>query len=167
MSYLYGTGWDAGECVVVRETDEAGARVLFTSGPRLAVIAGPEVAEGQVPVFSLALSAGGEYVDVTHYDPGTGSVVAIMGWRPSAGRLFLTDVTEYLYEDDGAFRSQSGSKAARTYLFVPSGEVTLTQYVAGTETREVYSDVDVSTHWADPVGFGDWDRLGTHELGAT
>jgi hypothetical protein len=166
VKYLYGRSWHESGRFPVAEMTEAQAKKKFAKGPQLGVIAGPDIQKGQVPAYVLTMNGGAESVSVHHY-AATGSIEAILSYRTIEGRLFLFDVTEYLYPDDGEFHFQDECTAVRSYLFEPDGSVNLRSDVSAEEQVlvEEFSGVDVSPHWRDPIGWGEWDAIGTAESG--
>jgi len=163
MRYLYGWKWNERRRAPVDEMTEQEARAAWEQGPQLGVAAGPDLEPGVVPEYSLTASPHGEDVSVRHY-AAEGSVEAVLAYGTVDGRLFLEEVTEYLYPDDGQFHSQMANLAVRRYFFQPDGYCRLRTRIkeAGAETVEEFSDVDVSDHWLDPLAWGDWDRIGRH-----
>ncbi len=164
MQYLYGWKWNPRKRQVVDELSEQDARLSFDRGPQLGVVALPQGSE--VPAYALELSAEARDVVVTHYTEG-GSVAARMHYRTlpeDAVRLFLEDVSEWLYPDDGAFYSLTRAVAYRSYAFCPDGTVEVRSRLAGADADRVeqFRDVDVSDHWHDQVSWGDWEPIGTH-----
>lgn len=164
MQYLYGWTWNARKRLVPEELTEEEARNAFAKGPQVAVIALPE--PGGVPAYMLEMSAGASTVAVTHYTD-EGSVAARMHYRVRPNdedKLFLGDVSEWLYPDDGVYHGMSGAKAYRSFSFKPDGTAEVRSRITGAEaeTVEQFSDVDVSDHWVDRVTWGDWDKIGTY-----
>ena len=104
------------------------ARAAWEKGPQVGVAAGEDLAPGVVPAYSLEMSAHGEDVRVIHYAP-EGSVEAVLDYGTIDGRLFLEEVAEYLYPDDGQFHGMAGSTAVRSYFFKPDGYAELTTRV--------------------------------------
>lgn len=168
MQYLYGWKWNERERHPVNEMTEEQARASWETGPQLGVAAGEELAPGTVPEYSLELSAHGEDVRVIRYTP-EGSVEAILDYGTIDGRLFLEEVSEYLYPDDGEFHGMAGNLAVRSYFFKPDGYAELTTRIkeAQADKVEEFTGVDVSDHWLDPLEWGDWDRIGRHHPTAT
>ena len=161
MEHLYGWSWHPEERLVIDELSEDQARAAFDQGPQLGVVALPE--PGAVPAYVLEISAGAEDVRVTQYTP-EGSVAATIDYTVVDGRLFLEQVGEWLYPDDGAYHPMGDAQAFRQYFFKPRGRVKVKSRLAGAaaETVEEFTDVDVSDHWVDPLAWGDWDRIGLH-----
>jgi hypothetical protein len=163
MQYRFGWKWNDDGRHPVDEMTEEQARRAWTAGPQLGVVAGEDVSDGTVPAYSLEMSPEAADVRVNHYD-AAGSIEAILDYGTIDGRLFLEEVTEYLYPDDGEYHSQMGSLAVRMYFFKPDGHCELRSRVkeTGVETVEEFTDVDVSDHWLEPLSWGDWDRVGQH-----
>jgi hypothetical protein len=163
MDFLYGWTWHEDERHPIDEMTEDEARKAFTRGPQVAVIALPE--PGGVPAYVLEMSADAEDVRVIQYTP-EGSVAANLDYTVPDGedRLFLEEVGEWLYPDDGKFHSMGSATAFREYFFSPDGTVEVRSRLSGAdaETVEEFTDVDVSDHWVDRVTWGDWDRIGLH-----
>jgi hypothetical protein len=107
------------------------------------------------------MNARAQDVDVFRYDE-SGSVVASFGWQTVDGRLFLSDVAEWLHPEDGAFHERDECLVFRTYLFKPDGYARLRSddKAADAALVEEFNGVDVSDHWQDPLEWGDWDRIG-------
>jgi hypothetical protein len=168
VNYLYGRSWHQHGRFPIDEMTEDQARKAWEQGPQLSVAAGADLDRGSVPEYALEMNARGEDVDAFSYDDA-GSVVASLGWQTIDGRLFLSDVSEWLYPDDGQFHEVDESLAYRSYYFKPDGYARLRSRVkeAGAETVEEFSGVDVSDHWLDPLTWGDWDRIGRHRPTAT
>jgi hypothetical protein len=168
MIYLYGWSWHEEERHPIEEMTEDEARAAFDAGPQVSVVALEE--PGGVPAYTLTMDAGAHSASVTHYT-AAGSIEARFHYARlgSDDRLFLEQVTEYLYPDDGAFHSELGSLARRTYRFWPDGRARVKSLVreAGGETVERLTGVNVSDHWVDPISWGDWDRIGTYQPSAT
>ncbi len=164
MQYRFCWKWDDDARRPVDEMTEAEARRAWAEGPQLGVAAGEEVSDGAVPAYSLEMSPLGEDVRVHHYD-AAGSIVAILDFGTIDGRLFLEEATEYLYPDDGEYHGQSGHQAMRMYFFKPDGYARLRTRVKGTEveTVEEFTDVDVASHWVEPLDWGEWDRIGRQQ----
>ena len=164
MDYLYGWSWHPEQRHPIREMTEAKARKAFAEGPQVAVIALPE--PGGVPAYTLEMSADAHDVCVTRYTE-EGSIAASIDYTVLDGehRLFLEQVAEWLYPDDGEYRNMDEAKATRQFFFKPDGNAKVKSRVndAEAETVEEFSDVDVSDHWVDRVTWGDWDRIGTHQ----
>lgn len=167
MNYLYGRAWHEHGRFPVDEMTEEQARTAWEKGPQLGVAAGEDLDHGAVPEYVLEMNAGAEDVDVYRYD-AAGSIVASLGWQTKDGRLFLSDVAEWLYPDDGEFHEQDQCLAVRKYLFKPDGYARLRSDVkeAGAATVEEFTGVDVTDHWLDPLTWGDWDRIGRHRPSA-
>ncbi|MGY2875928.1 hypothetical protein ACVW00_003118 [Marmoricola sp. URHA0025 HA25] len=163
MNYLYGRAWHEQGRFPVGEISEDEARKVWDNGPQLGVAAGESLERGSAPEYSLEMSAHAADVDVNHYDE-SGSVVASLGWQTIDGRLYLSDVAEWLYPDDGSFHEMDECLAVRKYLFKPDGYARLRSDVkaAGGVTVEEFTGVDVSDHWLEPLAWGDWDRIGRH-----
>lgn len=163
MNYLYGRKWHPEARQPVREMTEDQARAAFAKGPQVGVFALPE--PGGVPAYTLQMSAEAETVRVGHYTE-EGSVAANIHYRVLEGddRLFLAQVGEWLYPEDGKFHSMDQAKAFRQFFFKPDGTAEVRSRIHGApaETVEQFSDVDVSDHWVDRVTWGDWDRIGLH-----
>jgi len=161
MDYLYGRSWFADERKPVAPISEEQARAAFDDGPQLAVAAVEEV--GLVPRYTLEMNARAEAVDVHLYD-AHGSEVSALSYHTLKGRLFLFNVVEWLYPDDGQYHGMMGALADRTYLFKPNGYARLRTKVeaAPAATIEEFTDVNVSDHWLDPLEWGDWDRIGEY-----
>jgi hypothetical protein len=168
VKYLYGRAWHEQGRFPVDEMDEDRARKAWEKGPQVAVAAGEDLERGSVPEYTLEMNAHAEDVDVYSYD-AAGSVVASLGWQTIDGRLFLSDVAEWLYPDDGEFHEQDEALAFRKYLFKPDGYARLRSDVkeAGGVTVEEFKGVDVSDHWLDALAWGDWERIGRHRPTAT
>lgn len=168
MNYLYGWKWNERTRAVIDEMSEDQARTAWEDGPQLGVAAGEDLVPGVVPEYSLELNAHAEDVRVNRYTP-VGSIEAVLDYGTVDGRLFLEQVAEYLYPDDGRFHGMSGSSALRMYFFKPDGYAQLRTRIKETdvETVEEFTDVDVSDHWLDPLEWGDWDRIGRHQPSAT
>jgi len=120
LNYIYGWAWHEQGRFPVEGLDEAQAKKKWAKGPQVSVSAGEDLVEGKVPAYTLSMSARAEAVDVYLYD-AEGSVVSVLGWRSVDERLFLTDVIEYLYPEDGDFHEQDECLANRQYLFKPDG----------------------------------------------
>jgi hypothetical protein len=163
MTYLYCWKWNERRRSPVDELTEEQARRAWEDGPQLGVAAGERLEPGKVPAYTLTMSPHGEDVSVHRYT-AEGSIESITGYETFEGRLFLSDVTEYLYPDDGQFHGMSASTASRTYTFRPDGYSRLRTSVeeADADTVEEFTDVDVSDHWLDPLEWGDWERIGHH-----
>jgi len=163
MKYLYGWAWHDEDRHPIDELTEEQARTAWDDGPQLGVAAGEGLADGAVPEYSLELSPHGEDVRVNYYT-SEGSIEAIYDYGTIDDRLFLEEVTEYLYPDDGQHHSHIANLAVRMYFFKPDGYCRLRTRIkeTGVETVEEFSDVDVSDHWLDPLAWGDWDRIGRH-----
>ncbi|MBD8060126.1 hypothetical protein IC607_14225 [Cellulomonas sp. JH27-2] len=161
MTYLYGSGWFEDERKPVEPMSEEQARRVFEKGPQLGVAAVEGV--GLVPRYALTMNAQAESVDVHLYDE-QGSEISSLSYQTVDGRLFLFDVTEWLYPDDGHFHGVQANTAIRTFLFKPDGYARLRTKVkaAPAATIEEFTDVNVSDHWLDPLEWGDWDRIGEH-----
>lgn len=167
LTYSYCYGWDEEDRVLGDPMDEAAARALFARGAPFTVVAGEGQVEGKVPAYTLyVVSEEGEFVKTQHFDEH-GSIVAAMSWAPQDGRLFLSQATEWLYPQDGEFHTFFTSKASRQYTFAPDGTGKLATRLKDPVEEyviEEFSDVDVSSHWAESLTeFGDWDRFGNHE----
>lgn len=167
MKYLYGWKWHDEDRHVIDELTEAQARKAWDDGPQLGVVAGDGLTDGGVPAYSLEMNAHAEDVRVNHYTP-EGSIEAVLDYGTIDGRLFLEQVSEYLFPDDGEFHTSFSATAIRMYFFKPDGSCRLRTRVTetGAETVEEYDGVDVSDHWLDPLEWGDWDRIGTHRPAA-
>jgi len=161
MTYLYGSGWFEDERKPVEPMSEEQARRVFEKGPQLGVAAVDGV--GLVPRYALTMNAQAESVDVHLYDEH-GSEISSLSYQTVDGRLFLFDVTEWLYPDDGRYHGMMGALADRTYLFKPDGYARLRTKVetAPAATIEEFTGVNVSDHWLDPLEWGDWDRIGEY-----
>jgi hypothetical protein len=168
VNYLYGRGWHPSGRFPIGEMTEDEAHKAWQKGPQLGVAAGDDLDRGKVPEYVLELNAQGEDVDVFWYD-AAGSVVASVSWQTIDDRLFLSDVAEWLYPDDGEFHEMDECLAFRKYLFKPDGYARLRSDVKSADavTVEEFTDVDVSDHWLDPLAWGDWDRIGRHRPTAT
>ena len=166
MSYRYGRGWHAQGRFPIGELTEEEARRVWEKGPQLGVAAGEDLDRGRVPEYSLEMSARAQDVVVLH-DDDTGSVVVSWGWQTVEGRLFLSDVAEWLLPEDGAFHERDECLVFRKYLFRPDGYARLRcdDKAAGGVTVEEFGDVDVAGPWADPLDWGDWDRIGRRPPG--
>lgn len=164
MNYLYGTAWHASGRFPVDPMTEAEAKEVWPRGPQVSVSAGEGLAEGGVPAYTLDMSGEAQDVDLTRYD-AAGSVAQAYSWQTIDGRLFLSDVFEYVYPDDGAYHDQREALGVRVYYFTPDGHARLRTQLpaAGPAKVEEFSDVDVSAHWRDPVGWGEWDEIGSSE----
>ena len=164
MKYLFGWTWHELLRQPIREMSEAQAKASWTKGPQVCVAAGPELEVGVVPAYTLSMSARAEDVRVTHYTPA-GSIEAVLDYETTEGRLFLMQVTEYLYPDQDRYYSQPQCTAVRSFFFRPDGTGDLRTNISAAEavTVEEFSGVDVSRHWVDPITtWGDWDRIGTY-----
>jgi hypothetical protein len=163
MTYLYGWKWHDQDRHPIDEMTEEQARKAWVDGPQLGVAAGDDLEPGRVPAYSLEMSAMAEDVRVNLYD-AAGSTEVILDYGTIDGRLFLEEVTEYLYPDDGEYHSQGGHVAVRMFSFTPDGTCELRSRLkeTGVETVEEFDGVDVSDHWLDPLDWGEWDRIGTH-----
>jgi hypothetical protein len=164
VTFLYGWKWHSSGRFPIDEMTEDQARTAWEKGPQLGVAAGDDLAPGTVPAYSLEMSPYAEDVRVVHYTP-EGSIEAILDYGTIDGRLFLEEVTEYVYPDDGQFKEQDGCTANRGYFFKPDGYAELRSRVkeTGVETVEEFTSVDVSDHWLDSLEWGDWDRIGKHQ----
>lgn len=166
MNYLYGTAWHTSGRFPIDPLSAAEAEKKWATGPQVSVSAGDGLVEGAVPAYTLKMSANAEDVDLQRYD-AAGSVVQAYAWQTIGGRLFLSDVTEYLYPDDGENHEQNESIGTRIYYFKPTGYARLRTQVPGQPAKvEEFTDVDVSSHWREPIGWGDWDDIGTSEPGS-
>lgn len=161
MQYLYGYAWHSSGLFPVKEITENEARDRFVTGPQVAVIAGDPMEHGVVPAYSMMMSAHAEDIGVEHY-AATGSIEAILTWSTVDGRIFLTDVTEYLYLDDGRYHFQDECLASREYTFRPDGTVRVDSDVteSGQVLTEEFEGVDVSSHWHAPLVWGEFDEIG-------
>ena len=163
-NYLYGWKWNSFPNYrrPVKEMTEAAARKVWDDkGVQFSVSAGPGLEPGRVPDYTMSIGYGGETVIVERYD-SNGSIEVIMGYDLIDGRLFLSDVTEYLLPDDGKYHHQDDTLGVRMYVFKPDGYCRLRTSVtaAPDDTVEELSGVDVSSHWIDALEWGDWDRVG-------
>jgi hypothetical protein len=165
MTYLYGRAWFADKREPVRPITEDEARRVFDTGPQLGVAAVD--GSGSVPRYTLTMSARGEDVSVHLYDQH-GSEVSTLSYDTQQGRLFLFNVVELLYPDDGRYHGMPGNIANRTYFFKPDGYARLRTKVkaAPAATIEEFTGVNVSDHWLDPLQWGDWDRIGEYRPSA-
>jgi hypothetical protein len=165
MTFLYGRSWFSDERKPVEPMTEQEARRVFDTGPQLGVAAVDGV--GSVPRYTLEMNARAQSVDVYLYDEH-GSEVSALAYHTEKGRLFLFNVTERLYPDDGRYHGTAGNLATRTYLFKPNGYARLRTKVkeAPAATIEEFTGVDVSDHWLDPLEWGDWDRVGEYRPSA-
>jgi hypothetical protein len=165
--YRYGRGWHAHGRFPIAEMTEKQARRVWEKGPQLGVAAGEHLDRGAVPEYSLQMSARAQDVDVHCYDE-FGSVLVSFGWQTVGGRLFLSDVAEWLHPEDGAFHERDECLVFRKYLFKPDGYARLRRDDKAAEVAAVeeFNDVDVSDHWADPLEWGDWDRIGRQRPGS-
>jgi hypothetical protein len=165
MTFLYGRAWFSDERKPVRPITEQEARRVFDTGPQLGVAA--VEGAGSVPRYTLVMNARAQSVDVSLYDEH-GSEVSVLSYHTEKGRLFLFNVAELLYPDDGRYHGMAGNLASRTYLFKPNGYARLRTKVkeAPAATIEEFTGVDVSDHWLDPLEWGDWDRIGEYRPSA-
>jgi hypothetical protein len=165
MAYLYGRDWFDDKREPVMPITEEQARLVFENGPQLGVAAVDGV--GSVPRYTLTMNARAESVTVHLYD-AHGSEVSALSYHTQKGRLFLFNVSELLYPDDGRYHGMAGNLASRTYLFKPNGYARLRTKVraAPAATIEEFSGVNVSDHWLDPLEWGDWDRIGEYRPSA-
>ncbi|WP_028045834.1 hypothetical protein [Cellulomonas sp. URHE0023] len=165
MTFLYGRSWFSDERKPVEPITEEEARRVFDKGPQLGVAAVDGV--GSVPRYTLTMSARAEDITVHLYDEH-GSEVSALSYDTQQGRLFLFNVTERLYPDDGQYHGTPGYLATRTYYFKPDGYSRLRTKVkaAPAATIEEFTGVNVSDHWLDPLEWGDWDRIGEYRPSA-
>ena len=165
MAYLYGREWFDDKREPVMPITEEEARLVFDKGPQLGVATVEGV--GSVPRYTLTLSARAEDVSVHLYDEH-GSEVSVLSYDTQKGRLFLFNVVERLYPDDGRYHGTTGALANRTYYVKPNGYSRLRTRVesAPAATIEEFSGVNVSEHWLDPLQWGDWDRIGEYRPSA-
>ena len=161
MTFLYGRAWFSDERKPVQPISEEQARRVFDDGPQLGVAAVEGV--GFVPRYVLEMNARAESVTVERFDEH-GSVVSSTSYHTQKGRLFLMQVDELLYPDDGRYHGMPGNLATRTYYFKPNGYARLRTKVkaAPAATIEEFTGVNVSDHWLDPLEWGDWDRIGEY-----
>lgn len=175
MKYLYGWSWnDLPEYrKPIRPVTEAKARKAFEAGTQLTVAAGPDLAEGQVPQYTLTVNRENQYVGVTTYTRG-GSIARVLhytsGVEGHEGELFLQEVVLYEYPDEDSYYGVTDHVGPMAY-YEPRGYGRLR--VAGrtdgvappdqVDTLYEFEGLDLSTHWIPDLAWGDWDRVGLHE----
>lgn len=165
MKYLYGVNWHEQLRKPIKEMTEAAARKRFQTGPQLCVAAGPDLQAGMVPDFMLLIGAEGQAVRTQFFDEH-GSVDTMYAFEvpdlDQPDRMFLHQVTLWLYPDEPRVHSFDQSIATTTLRFTPEGEARRRMTATGAPQARVsrYQDVDVSAHWAPRITFGDWQEFG-------
>lgn len=164
MTYRYGHTWNADLSKPVKETDEAGARRLWESGPQVSV---SRIEDGRaVPDYTLVLGPGGSHVRVVRYDVnGSTSETFDYSFRKGEDRLFLDNYKVYVYRD-GADGPQTflESVAHRSWVFREDGTATSREVVKPAPGARIseFRDLDLRGHWRARPAFGEWDGFGKH-----
>lgn len=177
MNYLYGYGWNdlPDYRRPIRPYTEARARKVFEAGGQLTIAAGPDLAEGTIPRYTLTIRREVQHVGVTTYTPG-GSIERVLVYsgdvkKARPGELFLTEVVPYEYPDQDTYHGVTGHVGPMSY-YEPTGYARLrvpgrepgVQPADQVDTVYEFRGLDLSTHWVpDLATWGDWDRLGLRE----
>lgn len=82
-------------------------------------------------------------------------------WEPVDGRWFRQKVADYFYPTDDRHYRVSEAELKVEARAKPDGTAYLTvlDRAAGQRSETEFHDVDVSTFWAVPPAFGEWDAF--------
>lgn len=161
--YVYGRAWNPISWDVGDMT-EAEARRRFASDDDddwFSVAAFAEgVPDDGIPEYVMELLPKAEYVNVQFFDPSR-SLRFVYGFRKHGDAIFLDNIVEYTYPDDGMQRRVSESSVMESLSYRPDGLVHQQKEDSSKSTVEEadYRDVDVSSHWEPIPEFGQWDAI--------
>jgi hypothetical protein len=124
---------------------------------------GDGMPDSGVPDYVLEVLPHAAYINVFFYDM-THNLRFIYGFEKTEGRMFLSELTEYTYPDDGKRYTQGDCTIVESFIYRPDGYVRSRLDDNARPTIEVteYRDVDVSAHWEDIPEFGNWEPFGRH-----
>lgn len=164
MTYRYGRDWHPTLRKPIKEIAESAARKHWANGTQFSVSRVTEP-PGGVPDFTLVVGPQGQDIRSTRYDEYGSSLTvydfSLLGTDEAP--MFLTDVTVYVYPDEQqGWLDLHQAKAHTQFTFGPNGWARSRFAVHGQDQARIqeFTGVDVSAHWVQAPGFGDWDRFG-------
>jgi hypothetical protein len=163
--FIYGRAWNDKRLVMGGVIAEAEARRRYAEGGEddwFGVAAYADgVPDDGVPEYTLEVLPKGTFISTSFYDQLYRMRHKFMSGVREGGMLFLEDITDWTYPDDGKYVPRDECLVMTNYRYEVDG--TMHWYrsdkVANLIEEADYRDMDISTHWEPVPAFGDWASI--------